>query len=83
MIRLWSASFDGFAEFELTGSDADRLVLLLGLPIERTRTDAGIYVTINPTPLTDEGGPIYPDGTQGGRELDLFQCEDPECQMNQ
>jgi len=52
MVKLLEARFDGYARFALSGVHADQFALLLQLPIERTRTDAGIIVTILPEDLT-------------------------------
>jgi len=68
------------AQFLLTDRDADLLAVSLHLPIVRTRTDAGIIVTIQPRDLTDEscnekieGGGDDSEGTC----LDLF-CHEAE-----
>jgi len=53
MVKLLEARFDGYARFALSGVHADQFVALLQLPLERTRTDAGIIVTILPEDLTN------------------------------
>jgi len=79
MIEFLRGSIDGTAQFQLTGRNADELSLLLQLPIERTRTDAGIIVTIQPKGLDSDGLQRYTaeDSGDGSVCLDLF-CHDAE-----
>lgn len=53
MITLQYADSEGELQFELTGVDADTLMVLLHIPLERRSVHAGIIVTIVPRDLTD------------------------------
>jgi len=75
MINFLRGDISGVAQFELLGRKADELMVLLGIPLVRTRIDAGIIVTIQPRALTDECGDDILEG--GGDDsdrpcLDLF-----------
>jgi len=79
MIKLYKAYSDGTATFEVDGVDADVVMAFLHVPLRRDRTNAGMYVTIQPRDLTNESisGEI-PEGRGDSGEYDLFACT--ECE---
>jgi len=72
----------GMALFKLEGASADQLMLILGLPLARSKPAAGCYVTISPKDLTDaESAETFKEGgDDSSREPDLFSvCDESTC----
>lgn len=72
MIRFIGGTFHGLAKFELTGGHAAALAHLLELPVEPTRMDSGIIVTLYPRALDAEEVPSIIDegGSDANHSLD-------------
>jgi len=72
----------GTAQFNLSGRHADGLMVLLGLNLERTRTDAGVCVTIQPLELTN-GQEIgrFERGEEGHRHEEPGLFDHPELEL--
>lgn len=77
MIQFARGDSDGTCVFELTERHADEFAVFLGLPLVRTRTDAGIIVTIQPRELTNgsEIGRFEEGRGDSSEQYSCFECE--------
>lgn len=77
MILLHHANADGLMVFELRGTDADLIMTLFHLPLQRRSANAGIFVTLRPRDLTD--AEFAETVGEGGGDSQAIQLEWPDA----
>jgi len=79
MIRFLRGEIDGYCEFELTGTDAAKIMLVLGLDLVPANRDAGMILTLIPKDLTGDSCIWEPQGDPS-REAYIDQTNQLELQ---
>jgi len=81
MVKLIHGWVDtGLVEFQVTGAEADSIMLLLKLPLLRKSRKAGLTLHLQPLDLTDAD--LAETDREGGDDplehSDLFECHDAD-----